>query len=88
MADVDQSLVELFLRIGLTDQRAVNTAKSEAIAPRLKAIAEAAGVAESGCDHAMGVLLYDLASKHAKVSFFFFFFFFFFFVCGIRYLEV
>ncbi|KAL1914930.1 uncharacterized protein VTP21DRAFT_7846 [Calcarisporiella thermophila] len=59
-------LVELFQKVGLSEQKAKETAKNKKLAPNLRdAIAEA-GFTETGCDKPKGVLLYTLASTITK----------------------
>src|SRR4051812_24723647 len=62
----DNELVELFQSIGLTEQRAKETAKNKKLAPTLQTTIAEAGVSETGCDKATGALLYTLASTITK----------------------
>eukprot|EP00727_Mastigamoeba_balamuthi_P011412 m51a1_g6894 putative asparaginyl-trna synthetase (657) ;mRNA; f:10557-12968 len=54
---------EVFSSLGLDKKRAADSAKSDRIRPALLDVARAAGVAESGCDKAVGNLLYALATE-------------------------
>jgi glutaminyl-tRNA synthetase len=62
----DNELVDLFQSIGLTEQRAKDTAKNKKLAPTLQTTIVEAGVNETGCDKATGALLYTLASTITK----------------------
>ncbi|RGB44186.1 tRNA synthetases class I, catalytic domain-containing protein [Rhizophagus diaphanus] len=62
----DNELVSLFQSIGLTEQRAKETAKNKKLAPTLQATIAEAGISETGCDKAVGALLYTLASTITK----------------------
>ncbi|CAG8747013.1 3871_t:CDS:1, partial [Acaulospora morrowiae] len=64
MAEIE--LVTLFQSIGLTEQRAKDTAKNKKLAPTLKTTITEAGYAEGGCDKIVGDLLYTLASTVSK----------------------
>ncbi|RKP10989.1 tRNA synthetases class I, catalytic domain-containing protein [Thamnocephalis sphaerospora] len=59
MAD---AAVALFQKIGLTEQKAKETAKNKKLTPLLQDAIAAAGFTEQGCDRATGTLLYSLAS--------------------------
>src|ERR1043165_677566 len=62
----NNELVKLFQSIGLTEQRAKETAKNKKLAPTLQTTIVEAGVSETGCDKATGALLYTLASTITK----------------------
>ncbi|RIA92996.1 tRNA synthetases class I, catalytic domain-containing protein [Glomus cerebriforme] len=62
----DNELVNLFQSIGLTEQRAKDTAKNKKLAPTLRTTIAEAGVSKTGCDKATGSLLYTLASTITK----------------------
>lgn len=62
----DNELVSLFQSIGLTEQRAKETAKNKKLAPTLQATIAEADISETGCDKATGALLYTLASTITK----------------------
>ena len=59
MADAN---VALFQKIGLTEQKATETAKNKKLAPQLQQVITAAGFADTDCDRTVGTLLYTLAS--------------------------
>ncbi|CAG8481867.1 9841_t:CDS:2 [Ambispora leptoticha] len=61
----DKELISLFQSIGLTEQRAKDTAKNKKLAPTLKQTITEAGFNE-GCDKNTGSLLYTLASTITK----------------------
>lgn len=65
MAD-NNELIALFQKIGLTEQRAKDTAKNKKLAPTLESTIIEAGFAENGCDKSAGALLYTLASTMTK----------------------
>ncbi|KAI7868184.1 tRNA synthetases class I, catalytic domain-containing protein [Spinellus fusiger] len=60
------SLVELFVKIGLSEQKAKDTAKNKKLAPTLQTVMSEAGVQETGCDKETGILLYHLATTITK----------------------
>jgi len=62
----DNELINLFQSIGLTEQRAKDTAKNKKLAPTLQTTIVEAGVTETGCDKTVGSLLYTLASTITK----------------------
>ncbi|GBC04481.1 hypothetical protein RclHR1_00570037 [Rhizophagus clarus] len=62
----DNELVSLFQSIGLTEQRAKETAKNKKLAPTLQTTIAEAGISETGCDKSIGALLYTLASTITK----------------------
>ncbi|KAI7851936.1 tRNA synthetases class I, catalytic domain-containing protein [Circinella umbellata] len=59
-------LVPIFVKIGLSDQKAKDTAKNKKLAPSLEAVIDEAKVRDSGCDKEPGNLLYQLASTITK----------------------
>lgn len=58
-------LVPLFTKIGLSEQKAKDTAKNKKLAPTLEVVIKEAK-AEEGCDKDVGNLLYQLASTITK----------------------
>ncbi|CAI2170745.1 13170_t:CDS:2 [Funneliformis geosporum] len=62
----DNELINLFQSIGLSEQRAKDTAKNKKLAPTLQNTIVEAGVNETGCDKSVGALLYTLASTITK----------------------
>ncbi|CAG8632359.1 14781_t:CDS:2, partial [Funneliformis caledonium] len=62
----DNDLIILFQSIGLSEQRAKDTAKNKKLAPTLQTTIVEAGVNETGCDKSVGALLYTLASTITK----------------------
>ncbi|MGH0185432.1 UNVERIFIED_CONTAM: hypothetical protein FKN15_017883 [Acipenser sinensis] len=64
MASDSADLVRLFISIGLSEQKAKETLKNEALSSALKeAVIQAQGVMGAGVDKGTGTLLYNLASK-------------------------
>ncbi|KAI8880043.1 glutaminyl-tRNA synthetase [Backusella circina FSU 941] len=61
-----EELVPIFVKIGLSEQKAKDTAKNKKLAPTLEAVIDEAEVRESGCDKDLGILLYTLASTITK----------------------
>ena len=59
-------LVPIFVKIGLSEQKAKDTAKNKKLAPSLEAVIDEAKVRDSGCDKETGNLLYQLASTISK----------------------
>ena len=59
-------LVPIFVKIGLSEQKAKDTAKNKKLAPSLEAVIDEAKVRDSGCDKEPGNLLYQLASTITK----------------------
>ncbi|KAI8993384.1 tRNA synthetases class I, catalytic domain-containing protein [Pilobolus umbonatus] len=59
-------LVPLFVKIGLSEQKAKDTAKNKKLAPLLETIIKEAKVADTGCNKDTGVLLYSLATTATK----------------------
>lgn len=57
-----EDLVPIFVKIGLSEQKAKDTAKNKKLAPNLEAVINEANVRDSGCDKEIGNLLYQLAS--------------------------
>ncbi|KAK9768801.1 Glutaminyl-tRNA synthetase [Basidiobolus ranarum] len=60
-----EGMIDLFQKIGLTEQRAKDTAKNKKLAPTLERTITEAGV-QDGCDKNIGALLYTLASTLNK----------------------
>lgn len=58
-------LIPLFVKIGLSEQKAKDTAKNKKLAPTLETVINEANVRE-GCDKDVGILLYTLATAAAK----------------------
>ena len=58
--------ISLFESIGLTTQRAKDTAKNNKLASTLELVITEAGYSNTGCDKATGALLYTLASTITK----------------------
>jgi glutaminyl-tRNA synthetase len=61
-----EELVPIFVKIGLSEQKAKDTAKNKKLAPTLEAVIDEAEVRDSGCDKDLGILLYTLASTITK----------------------
>ncbi|KAI7895721.1 tRNA synthetases class I, catalytic domain-containing protein [Mucor mucedo] len=59
-------LVPLFVKIGLSEQKAKDTAKNKKLAPTLETVIDEAKVRDSGCDKDIGILLYSLATTVTK----------------------
>ncbi|KAI8088788.1 tRNA synthetases class I, catalytic domain-containing protein [Halteromyces radiatus] len=59
-------LIPIFMKIGLSEQKAKDTAKNKKLAPTLEAVIDEAKVRETGCDKDIGNLLYNLASTITK----------------------
>lgn len=59
-------LIPLFVKIGLSEQKAKDTAKNKKLAPTLEKVIDDANVRESGCDKDVGILLYSLATTVTK----------------------
>jgi glutaminyl-tRNA synthetase len=59
-------LIPLFVKIGLSEQKAKDTAKNKKLAPTLEKVIDEAHVRESGCDKDVGILLYSLATTVTK----------------------
>ncbi|KAI9276085.1 tRNA synthetases class I, catalytic domain-containing protein [Sporodiniella umbellata] len=57
-----EALVPIFTKIGLSEQKAKDTAKNKKLAPTLEGIIRLANVGETGCDKERGILLYHLAT--------------------------
>ncbi|CAG8596186.1 10373_t:CDS:2 [Diversispora eburnea] len=67
MTDNNNSeLITLFQKIGLTEQRAKDTAKNKKLAPTLESTIIEAGFIQNVCDKSVGALLYTLASTVNK----------------------
>ncbi|RHZ46528.1 hypothetical protein Glove_615g16 [Diversispora epigaea] len=66
MADNNNELITLFQKIGLTEQRAKDTAKNKKLAPTLESTIIEAGFIQNVCDKSVGALLYTLASTVNK----------------------
>lgn len=62
----DDALVALFQKIGLTEQKAKESAKNKKLAPTLETTIIEAGFADHGCEKDQGTLLYTLASTITK----------------------
>ncbi|CAO3655315.1 unnamed protein product [Mucor hiemalis] len=60
------NLIPLFVKIGLSEQKAKDTAKNKKLAPTLEKVIDNANVRESGCDKDVGILLYSLATTVTK----------------------
>ncbi|CDH50331.1 probable glutamine-trna ligase [Lichtheimia corymbifera JMRC:FSU:9682] len=56
----------VFVKIGLSEQKAKDTVKNKKLAPLLEAVIDEANVRDSGCDKDRGNLLYQLASTITK----------------------
>ncbi|KAI9314291.1 tRNA synthetases class I, catalytic domain-containing protein [Dichotomocladium elegans] len=56
----------IFVKIGLSEQKAKDTAKNKKLAPLLEAVIDDAKVRDTGCDKERGNLLYHLASTITK----------------------
>lgn len=61
-----EELIPLFVKIGLSESKAKDTAKNKKLAPTLETVIDEAKVRESGCDKERGVLLYSLATTVTK----------------------
>ncbi|GAA5813246.1 hypothetical protein MFLAVUS_006721 [Mucor flavus] len=59
-------LVPLFVKIGLSEQKAKDTAKNKKLAPTLETVIDEAKVRDSGCEKEVGILLYSLATTVTK----------------------
>jgi glutaminyl-tRNA synthetase len=59
-------LIPLFVKIGLSEQKAEDTAKNKKLAPTLENVIDEAKVRDSGCDKEVGILLYSLATTVTK----------------------
>lgn len=59
-------LIPLFVKIGLSEQKAKDTAKNKKLAPTLEKVIDEANVRESGCEKDVGILLYSLATTVTK----------------------
>ncbi|KAG2214000.1 hypothetical protein INT47_001271 [Mucor saturninus] len=59
-------LIPLFVKIGLSEQKAKDTAKNKKLAPTLETVIDEAKVRDSGCDKDIGILLYSLATTVTK----------------------
>ncbi|KAL0097960.1 tRNA synthetases class I, catalytic domain-containing protein [Phycomyces blakesleeanus] len=59
-------LVELFVKIGLSEQKAKDTAKNKKLSPTLESVIDDANVRANGCDKDLGILLYQLATTITK----------------------
>ncbi|KAI9026521.1 tRNA synthetases class I, catalytic domain-containing protein [Phycomyces nitens] len=59
-------LVELFVKIGLSEQKAKDTAKNKKLSPTLESVIDEANVRTNGCDKDVGILLYQLATTITK----------------------
>ncbi|RUP49348.1 tRNA synthetases class I, catalytic domain-containing protein [Jimgerdemannia flammicorona] len=62
----DAALISLFQNIGLTEQKAKESAKNKKLAPALETSITEAGFATTGCEKDIGALLYALASTVTK----------------------
>ncbi|CEP15816.1 hypothetical protein [Parasitella parasitica] len=60
-------LIPLFVKIGLSEQKAKDTAKNKKLAPKLETVINVANVGD-GCDKDVGILLYTLAAGASKTS--------------------
>lgn len=58
-------LIPLFVKIGLSEQKAKDTAKNKKLAPTLETVINEANVRD-GCDKDVGILLYSLATGASK----------------------
>ncbi|KAI9493612.1 tRNA synthetases class I, catalytic domain-containing protein [Zychaea mexicana] len=61
-----EELVPIFVKIGLSEQKAKDTAKNKKLAPSLEAVIDEAKVRDAGCDKDTGNLLYQIASTISK----------------------
>ncbi|KAI8391013.1 tRNA synthetases class I, catalytic domain-containing protein [Radiomyces spectabilis] len=61
-----EDLIPVFTKIGLSEQKAKDTAKNKKLAPMLEAVIDDANAREAGCDKDVGNLLYNLASTITK----------------------
>ncbi|KAH9272791.1 glutamine-tRNA ligase [Batrachochytrium salamandrivorans] len=68
MADHVIDLADLFVKIGLSDAKAKETAANKKLAPTLQLVITEADVPSKGVDKALGALLYALASTATKPS--------------------
>ncbi|GAA5799872.1 tRNA synthetases class I, catalytic domain-containing protein [Helicostylum pulchrum] len=59
-------LIPLFVKIGLSEQKAKDTAKNKKLAPTLETVIDEAKVRDSGCEKEVGILLYSLATTVTK----------------------
>jgi hypothetical protein len=59
-------LIPVFMKIGLSEQKAKDTAKNKKLAPTLESVIDEANVRDSGCNKDVGNLLYNLASTITK----------------------
>ncbi|KAI8344146.1 tRNA synthetases class I, catalytic domain-containing protein [Chlamydoabsidia padenii] len=59
-------LIPVFMKIGLSEQKAKDTAKNKKLAPTLESVIDEAKVRDSGCNKEVGNLLYNLASTITK----------------------
>ncbi|KAG1049369.1 hypothetical protein G6F43_008301 [Rhizopus delemar] len=61
-----EDLIPIFTKIGLSEQKAKDTAKNKKLAPTLETVINEAQVRETGCEKEKGILLYNLASTVTK----------------------
>lgn len=61
-----EALIPVFTKIGLSEQKAKDTAKNKKLAPTLEAVIDEANVRDGGCSKEEGNLLYQLASTITK----------------------
>lgn len=59
-------LIPIFVKIGLSEQKAKDTAKNKKLAPTLEKVIDEANVRDAGCDKDVGILLYSLATTVTK----------------------
>eukprot|EP01101_Sappina_pedata_P001268 TRINITY_DN11369_c0_g1_i1.p1 TRINITY_DN11369_c0_g1~~TRINITY_DN11369_c0_g1_i1.p1 ORF type:complete len:773 (+),score=368.15 TRINITY_DN11369_c0_g1_i1:30-2321(+) len=57
----------LFIKIGLTETKALETAKNAALSANLLALIQASGT-DSGCEKTIGAIFYTVAAKYPKSS--------------------
>ena len=65
MSDPSSASSAVFSKLGLDQRTADSTAKAAKVGPALLALAREAGVADTGCDKSVGVLLLQTATKLA-----------------------
>ncbi|CAO3639672.1 unnamed protein product [Cunninghamella blakesleeana] len=61
-----EELIPIFISIGLSEQKAKESAKNKKLAPTLETVINEAKVRETGCEKDLGNLLYNLASTLTK----------------------
>ncbi|KAI8069625.1 tRNA synthetases class I, catalytic domain-containing protein [Gongronella butleri] len=61
-----EDLIPVFMKIGLSEQKAKDTAKNKKLAPMLASVIDDASARDAGCEKEVGNLLYHLASTISK----------------------